>query len=340
MFPKHHTKCLTALNSSREPGIACSMLISPMFHHNAAIFHPYCHDDVIKWKHCPRYWPFVRGICRSPVNSPKGQWRGALMFSLICAWTNGWVNNRDAGGLRRNRAQYDVTARQTDNMRCLILGIVPHSRICLIWKYIKLALFGTWFIHYNNVTWASRLFRSPINLLFIQYHVRSSNNETQNKIFPYHCSIIALPCESTIQTLWKYILITSSLMKWRYMYMISTYWSRVTHICVSKLTSFGSDNGLSPGRRQAIIWINATILLIGPLGTNFNEILIEIHKFALKKVPLKISSGKWRPTMHMVYWKIFAELKSEMWLPHLLSMVYLSIRHALIITCHIIACGM
>ena len=49
------------------------------------------HDDVIKWKHFPRYWPFVRGIHRSPVNSPhKGQWRGAMMFSLICVWINGW----------------------------------------------------------------------------------------------------------------------------------------------------------------------------------------------------------------------------------------------------------
>ena len=68
------------------------------------------HDDVIKWKHFPRYWPFVRGIHRSPVNSPhKGQWRGALMFSLICVWINGWVNNREAGDLRRYPAHYDVT---------------------------------------------------------------------------------------------------------------------------------------------------------------------------------------------------------------------------------------
>ena len=58
-------------------------------HHCACTYH----DDVIKWKHFPRYWPFVRWIHRSPVNSPdKGQWRGALMFSLICAWRNGWVN--------------------------------------------------------------------------------------------------------------------------------------------------------------------------------------------------------------------------------------------------------
>ena len=67
-------------------------------------------EDVIKWKHFPHYWPFVRGIHRSPVNSPhKGQWRGALMFSLICIWINGWVNNRQAGDLRRHHAHYDVT---------------------------------------------------------------------------------------------------------------------------------------------------------------------------------------------------------------------------------------
>ena len=68
------------------------------------------HDDVIKWQHFPRYWPFVRGINRLPMNSPhNGQWRGALMFSLICAWINGWVNNRAAGEFRRHRAHYDVT---------------------------------------------------------------------------------------------------------------------------------------------------------------------------------------------------------------------------------------
>ena len=67
------------------------------------------HDDVIKWKHFPRYWPFVRRIHRSPVNSPhKGQWRGALMFSLICVWINGWVNSREAGDLRRYHAHYNV----------------------------------------------------------------------------------------------------------------------------------------------------------------------------------------------------------------------------------------
>ena len=66
-------------------------------------------DNVIKWKHFPRYWPLVRGIHRSPVNSPhKCQWRRALMFSLICARINGWVNNDEASELRRHRAHYEV----------------------------------------------------------------------------------------------------------------------------------------------------------------------------------------------------------------------------------------
>ena len=68
------------------------------------------HDDVIKWKHYPRYWPFVRGIHRSPVNfTHKGQWRRALMFTLICVWINGCVNNREAGYLRRYCTHYGVT---------------------------------------------------------------------------------------------------------------------------------------------------------------------------------------------------------------------------------------
>ena len=66
------------------------------------------HDGVIKWKHFSRYWPFV-GLHRSPVNSRhRGKWRGALMFSLIWAWTNSWAINGDAGDLKRHRAHYDV----------------------------------------------------------------------------------------------------------------------------------------------------------------------------------------------------------------------------------------
>ena len=136
------------------------------------------HDDVIKWKHFPHYWPFVRGIHRSPVNSPhKGQWHGALMFTLICVRINGWVNNREAGDLRRYRTHYDV----------------------------------------------------------------------------------------------------------------------IVMICVRKLTIIGSDKGLSPSRRQAIIWTNAGILLIWILGTNFSGTLIEIHIFSFKKIHLQMLSAKCRP---------------------------------------------
>ena len=71
-----------------------------------------------------------------------------------------------------------------------------------------------------------------------------------------------------------------------------SHWGRVTYICVVKLTIIDSDNGLSPGRHQAIIWINVGILLIASSGTNFNEILIGIQTFSFKKMHLKMSSAK------------------------------------------------
>ena len=85
------------------------------------------HDDVIRWKHFPRHWPFAPVIHRSPVNSPhKGQWRGALMFPLVCAWINSWENNREAGDLRRHGAHYDVISMA---QTCLCLAAV-----CLEWS--------------------------------------------------------------------------------------------------------------------------------------------------------------------------------------------------------------
>ena len=76
---------------------------------------------------------------------------------------------------------------------------------------------------------------------------------------------------------------------------VLTHWGRVTHICVIEIIIIGSDNGLSPGRRQTIIWTNAGILLIRPLGTNFSETWIEIQTFSSKKIRLKMSSAKWPP---------------------------------------------
>ena len=72
------------------------------------------HDDIIKWKHFPCNWPFVRGIHQPPVDSPhKGQWREALMFSLICAWTNGWANNQDVGDFRCHSTHYDIRTKMS-----------------------------------------------------------------------------------------------------------------------------------------------------------------------------------------------------------------------------------
>ena len=95
--------------------------------HNFVVF--FAHDDVIKWKHFPRYWPFVRGIHRSPVDSPhKGQWRGALMFSLICTRINGWVNNREAGDLRRHSAHCGVRVMLWLHYKFLmVVCVLPYS---------------------------------------------------------------------------------------------------------------------------------------------------------------------------------------------------------------------
>ena len=82
-------------------------------HFLKVIHYDVIHYDVIKWKHFLRNWSFVRGTHSSPMNSPhKGQWRGALMFSLICSWKRGWVNNGEAGDLRCHRTHYDVTVMQ------------------------------------------------------------------------------------------------------------------------------------------------------------------------------------------------------------------------------------
>ena len=90
------------------------------------------YDYVIKWKHFPRHWPFARGVHRPPMNSPcKGQWRGALMCSLICAWINGCVNNREASDMTRHRAHYDVTLMKTHKTK--------QSRVHILWDILYMS---------------------------------------------------------------------------------------------------------------------------------------------------------------------------------------------------------
>ena len=111
--PISNIPALVQIMGWRRPGdkpLAESMMVSLPTH--------ICvHDDVIKCKQFPCYWPFERGIHRSPVNSPhKGQWRGALMFSLIYARINSWVNNREAGDLRRRPTHCDVIVMHSASM--------------------------------------------------------------------------------------------------------------------------------------------------------------------------------------------------------------------------------
>ena len=96
------------------------------------------HDDVIKWKHFPRNWPYVRRIHRSPVNSlHKSQCREALMFSLICVWINVWVNNRKAGDLRRHGAHYDVTVMRVYNLWNVLHTFVNNCNLwCFNWGLV------------------------------------------------------------------------------------------------------------------------------------------------------------------------------------------------------------
>ena len=135
------------------------------------------HDDVIKWKHFPRNWPFVREIHRSPVNFPhKGQWRGALMFSLIYAWINDWVNNREAGDLRRQHGHYDVIVMvnmvcSQDHIWIITMFLVDNANfserqamatlqfmwnIC-IYIYIQNKFITTWNTHLQNTMLYPRL---------------------------------------------------------------------------------------------------------------------------------------------------------------------------------------
>ena len=107
--------------------------------------------------------------------------------------------------------------------------------------------------------------------------------------------IRAISIQTAIFIIMELVKLYTSLFRRTHGGLLLTHWGRVTHICVSKLSIIGSDNGLSPGRRQAIIWTSAGILLIGSLGTNFSEILIGIQTFTFKKNAVKMSSAKWRP---------------------------------------------
>ena len=173
------------------------------------------------------YWPFVRR--NSPVTGDfphKGQWRGALMFSLICL-------------SKQSRRWWFQTPSRS------------------LWRHCNgnLSLHGT---HDELIAWLLRQNDDVASFWCNNdVHVTSCDHWAVSATHP-----------------------------------VLTHWGRVTHICVGKITILGSDNGLSPGWRQAIIWTNPGILLIGPLGTNFGEISIGIQTFSFDKVHLQMSFAK------------------------------------------------
>ena len=200
----------------------------------------------------------------------KGQWRGALMFSLIRAWTNGWANYRDAGDLRRHRDHYDVTVM---GKRLSTHG--SHQQ-----KHHKPVSNWTPRNIFQLISFETQMF--PFKKMHLKCRLPNAD----------HFVTASLNVIFSTKIHWKASPIHYLMTEFGFRI---THWGRMTHICVGKLTTIDSDNGLSPGRCQAIIWINAGILLIGPLGTNFNEILIGIQTFSFKKMHLKMSSAKLRP---------------------------------------------
>ena len=160
------------------------LVICPIWEYHIAVScNVQFHDDVIKWKHFPRCWPFVRVIHRWPVNSPhKGQWRGALMFPLISVWTNGWINTRGACNLRRRRSHYDVTVYMVESP----ISDVSH-------KPFQLRLSRAIFTPSNQ--------KGPVGGHVSYLHWQSYCNVTLNSFQEHHSDVIMVPMASQITIL-------------------------------------------------------------------------------------------------------------------------------------------
>ena len=154
------------------------------------------HDDIIKWKHFPRYWPFERGIHQWPVNSPhKGQWRGASMFAEL-RLKNGGANNRDAGDLRGHRAHYDATV--------MIWVLVSVSGLVIGWPHA-----GSHLIYNQN--WFALWW------LLMPWHrigARSSAVTMLTWLW-VDCCINHINSSCSVDDIWRYKSILSQVMVWR-----------------------------------------------------------------------------------------------------------------------------
>ena len=177
----------------------------------------------------------------------------------------------------------------------------------LISKYIHILFHGTYLLIHDltssaiqlNLRWSDGIYLIAVDkrdIRSISPNVYCSgryytmiNVEYKDLSFLI-CSVAVVICD---EKNWNQNALCESMLPRNWVHL--THWGRVTHMCVSELTIIGSDNGLSPGRRQAIIWNNAGLLLMEPLGTNFSEISIGIQTFSFKKMHLNMSSPKWRP---------------------------------------------
>ena len=251
------------------------------------IRHPYIHTS-IPWFIGSRFTGH-RWIPRTKASDAE-----LSCFLRSAPWINGWVNNHEAGDLWRHRAHYDVIVifynkiAHAYGIYCIVFGLFRlHDRpavivVCLVSFSIRQQLsmgcnktinrkqrimrFGVFIQIFAHVL--------PKCILQSLWYYWGNIKRQFNTCLKYcHYSIFCRTLQSwiictTIQNHLDTLCATEQ--------RLLTHWGRVTHICASKLTIIGSDNSLSPGRRQAIIWTNAGIMLIGPLGTNFSEILNKI----------------------------------------------------------------
>ena len=174
---------------------------------------------------------------------------------LMALWFN---NNPNTYIMTTNSVR-----RLTNNPELWPCQLYCHWRFSLSWRHFR------HYLHRNLSKW-------QLPLEFVKMTASGADNDA-NFIYQFHL---------TERKFHQYDVSVSVRL---------IHWVRVTHICVENLTTISSDNGLSPGRRQAIIWTNAGILLIGLSGINFNEIFIEILAFSFRKMLSKMLFGKWRP---------------------------------------------
>ena len=207
--------------------------------------------------------------------------RSCLTNNLRCSpWRQFPFRNHDPH-LHTTQRTHDVKVTSSLRENEIATSFWRNSDVifgsCVRWESASRALYLRSYIFRTSIAWVARsgghVFPKSLITAAMSKHSSSRSLMTRHWIYPSRKRI-----HGSVG-----------------FFHVLTHWGRVTHICVGNLTIIGPDNGLSPGRRQAIIWTNAGILLIGPWGTNFSEILIGIQTFSVKKMHLKMSSAKWRP---------------------------------------------